>query len=54
VELGISRCYLHRLLNQLKIADAGAIDDSSQLPADEETIETQPESRRLGPVVRIA
>ena len=53
-ELGISRCYLHRLLNQLKMAEAEAIDDSNKLPADEETKEMQPESRRLGIVMHIA
>jgi two-component system, NtrC family, response regulator HydG len=46
-ELGISRCYLHRLLNQLKMADAEAIGDAGELPAEEETEEIQPESRSL-------
>jgi hypothetical protein len=51
--LGISRCYLHRLLNQLKMADAEAIEDSEQ-PAEEETKEMQSEPRRLGAVAQIA
>jgi hypothetical protein len=53
-ELGISRCYLHRLLNQLKLADAEAIDDSDQQPAKEETKEMQSEPRRLGAAAQIA
>lgn len=53
-ELGISRCYLHRLLNQLKMADAEAIEDSDQQPAEEETKEMQSEPRRLGAAAQIA
>jgi len=52
-ELGISRCYLHRLLNQLKLADAEAIEDGKKLPADEEIEETG-ESRCLAGVERVA
>jgi len=53
-ELGISRCYLHRLLNQLKLADAEALEDSDPRPVEEETNEMHSESRRLGAVGRVA
>jgi transcriptional regulator with PAS, ATPase and Fis domain len=53
-ELGISRCYLHRLLNQLKLADAEAIDESGKLPAEEDLEEMQSVPKRLGAVVQIA
>ena len=53
-ELGISRCYLHRLLNQLKLADAEALVDSDPRPVEEETNEMHSESRRLGAVGRVA
>jgi DNA-binding NtrC family response regulator len=55
-ELGISRCYLHRLLNQLKMADAEALEDAESLPVDEEINETkgvQAEPRRLGAAARV-
>ena len=52
-ELGISRCYLHRLLNQLNMPD----DDLTE--TDESVIEDraprmQPEKGRIGPAARIA
>ena len=50
-ELGISRCYLHRLLNQLKItAEAPAEDYEETLPPENENTETRvrAEGLRLG------
>jgi len=52
-ELGISRCYLHRLLNQLKLTDLDAVDESDS-SSDDETSAVRTESRRLGGVVQAA
>ena len=51
-ELGISRCYLHRLLNQLKMADLEAVDLPDE-PPEEETSKVQAKSGRLGAAAQI-
>ena len=52
-ELGISRCYLHRLLNQLNMGDDCAT-DAGVPEADEDTREVPGETRPLGPAAQIA
>jgi hypothetical protein len=49
-ELGISRCYLHRLLNQLKMADNEAAEEHQveQMP------EIEQEIRSVAPTMQIA
>ena len=52
-ELGISRCYLHRLLNQLSLTDLHAVDESDE-SSDDETSAVRTESSRRGAVLRVA
>ena len=57
-ELGISRCYLHRLLNQLTLGD-GCGPYESEETADEESADADTpklvsERRRVNPALRIA
>jgi DNA-binding NtrC family response regulator len=53
LELGISRCYLHRLLNQLTLTEEGTTDESDG-SADAETLEIPIAVRRLDVAARIA
>ena len=52
-ELGISRCYLHRLLNHLTVDDAELLVESDE-PPEERTSEMPTEFRKLRPVIRVA
>jgi transcriptional regulator with PAS, ATPase and Fis domain len=49
-ELGISRCYLHRLLNQLKMAEEP---ESETSPADEAITEVRSETKRLAHAAQV-
>jgi two-component system, NtrC family, response regulator HydG len=51
--LGISRCYLHRLLNQLTQFETEASDESDD-PSEEVDSEEQPVSRQVGSVMHVA
>ena len=53
-ELGISRCYLHRLLNQLNMADDECLPESDVAEAEEVTRAVRSETRPFGPATQIA
>ncbi len=56
-ELGISRCYLHRLLNHLTVDDEDVVSESNEQPEEEmeqEIREVRTEPKAIRPIMRVA